>query len=223
MIRIDLLPPEYRRAERTAPAVFLATAGLVAFACVALFGVGYVWFGVVGKARGETEMAQDHLDNIKPRAEYSDRLESEKKDFSARLLQIKEFSDSRVLWTKKLDVLASLVDSPPEALPHTAWFGSLQMEMSTGRKMGLTLKGSSETGEIRRVSNLHATLKDTPVFFDGFVGISNPAGKVVVDEEYEPKESCEFEFLLELKDVTAAADPKKKKAAASRARPTAQK
>lgn len=216
MIRIDLLPQEYRRAERTAPAVFIATMGLVAFATIAVFGAGYSWFSVVGKAQGEVEIAKENLANLKPRADYSDRLEVEKKEFSARLVQIEDFSDSRILWTKKLDLLASLVDSPPENTPSTGWFESLDMQMDSGRKMGLNLKGFSETGEIRRVSNIHATLKGHPEFFDGFVGISNPAAKVVIDEEFDPKESCEFEFSLELLDKSAANDKKKKKKGASR-------
>lgn len=217
MIRIDLLPPEYKKAERTAPMVFLATVGLVVFACLALFGMGYVWFGVVGKARGDVQIAEEQLANLKPRADYSDRLEAEKKEFSARLLQIKEFSDSRILWTKKLDCLASLIDAPPEPMNHVVWLESFDMDMASGRKMGVNMKGYSETAEIRRVSNFHASLKDSE-FFDGFASISNPTAKVVIDEAYDPKESCEFEFALELKDSSANA----KKVKGARA-PTARK
>lgn len=216
MIRIDLLPQEYRRAERTAPAVFIATMALVAFATIAVFGAGYSWFSVVGKAQGEVEIAKENLDNLKPRADYSDRLEVEKKEFSARLVQIEDFSDSRILWTKKLDHLASLVDTPPASFPSTAWFKTLDMDMESGRKMGLNLTGLSETGEIRRVSNVHATLKGDRNFFDGFIGISNPAAKVVTDEAFDPKESCEFEFALELLDKSAIPDKKKKKGASGR-------
>ena len=207
MIRIDLLPPEYRRAESTAPAIFLGTIGLVLFACSALAGCAYAWFGIVGEARGKVEQAQEQLENMKPRAQYSDRLEVEKKEFSARLDHIKQFSDGRVLWTKKLDKLASIVDSPPEPYQYTIWLDSMQMEMASGRRMGLTMKGSSETAEIRRISNYHSTLQTKP-FFDGFEAISNPTAKVAIDEDFSPKESCEFEFKLDLVD-SGAKDKKK--------------
>lgn len=214
MIRIDLLPAEFRRAERTAPAVFLATIGLVVVACTALAGCGYGWFFVVGGARGETQQAQERLDNLKPRAEYCDRLEAEKKEFGARLDHIKEFSDSRILWTKKLDVLASMIDAPPEPYKYNVWLESLQMEMVSGRRMGISVKGQSDSAEVRRVSNFHSALK-APAFFSGFASISNPAAKVVVDEDFDPKESCEYEFKLDLIDKTAdsAGDKKKKPAA----------
>ena len=77
MIRIDLLPNEFRRAERTAPAQFFATVGLVALFCSAAAGSAWGWFGVVGGAKADVEMAQDVLDGKTPQVRYADQLEKD--------------------------------------------------------------------------------------------------------------------------------------------------
>ncbi len=207
MIRIDLLPEELRRAERTSPGLFLATVGLVIVVCCAGFGVGWGYFGLLGSAEADVASAQETFDSRKPRADYSDRLEAEKKDYTARLDHIKDFSDSRILWTKKLDQLASVVDSP-EAGRHTVWLESMTMKMTGGRNMGLNFKGQSESGEVRKVSYFHHDIS-TGSFFEDFESISNPTAKVVTDEDFDPAEACEFEFVLGLRDRTK--DQKKKK------------
>jgi len=199
MISIDLLPPEFRRAERTAPAVLFATLGLVALFFTALAGGAYAWFGVVGSAKNAVEMAQEVYDNKAPQATYCDRLESEKKEYTARMDHIKNFSDSRILWTKKLDQLASIIDSPPEQDRHLAWLQSLVVKMDGGRDQGLVLKGKSATGALNKLSYFNSDLKSGP-FFDEFTSISVPAGKVGHDDDFEPSAAWEFEAVLGIDD-----------------------
>ncbi len=217
MIRIDVLPPELRGTERTAPGVFLGMVGFVVFFCMTSVGVAYGWFGIVGSARGDIQIAQDQYDGKKPRADYSDRLEAEKKEYTARLDHIKSFSASRILWTKKMDQLWSLVDTPPEAGRHTIWLSELAMDMSSARTPALTLKGNSESGKFDKLSNFHSDLKSGE-FIRDFDAISNPTGEVTTDDEFEPAESCEFEFTLQLKDRSPDGSKKdaKKKAAAKK-------
>jgi hypothetical protein len=211
MIRIDLLPPELRGNERTAPGTFLGVIGLVIFVCLSAVGVAWGWFGIVGAARGDVEIAQDQLESKKPRAEYSDRLEAEKKEYSERLDHIRTFSSSRILWTKKIDQLWSLVDTPPEAGRHTIWFDQFAMDMGSARSPALTLKGDSESNKFDRLSAFHSDLKSA-AFIADFEGISNPTGEVKSDEDFIPAESCEFEFILQLKDrsLDSKANGKKK-------------
>lgn len=218
MIRIDLLPPELRGSERTAPGMFLGMIGLVVFGCLAAVGVAYAWFGVVGGARGDVQIAQDQLDGKKPRADYSDRLEAEKQEYSARLDHIRTFSQSRVLWTKKIDQLWSLVDTPPEAGRHTIWFDQVAMDMSSARSPALVLKGSSESGKFDKLSAFHGDLKSGD-FIKDFDGISNPTGEVKTDEDFIPAEACEFEFTLQLKDRSDGKKDAKKKPAAKKPAP----
>ncbi|MFG0318747.1 MAG: PilN domain-containing protein [Planctomycetota bacterium JB042] len=199
MIRIDLLPPEYRRAERTAPAQFMATIGLVALFSSAAAGCAYAWFGVVGGARADVENAKEVLESKKPQAVYSDSLEKEKKEYTARMDHIKTFSQSRILWTKKLDQLASLVDSPPEQDRHMVWLEELRVNMNDARSPGLRMKGHSATSHLKKLSDFNSDLK-TPPFFSEFVGISVPEGKVVTDEEFDPSSAWEFEASLTLTD-----------------------
>ena len=216
MIRIDLLPPEYRKAERTAPAQFLATVGLVALFFSAASACAYVWFGVVGNARADVESAKEIHESKKPMAAYCDSLEKEKKEYTARLDHIKNFSQSRILWTKKLDQLASLVDSPPEEDRHTVWMQELNVAMNDSRSNGLRMKGKSATARLKRLSDFNSDLK-APPFFTEFTGISVPEGKVVHDDDFEPSAAWEFEASLTLDD------PNPKKKAPAKAAPAPRK
>ncbi len=206
MIRIDLLPPEYRKAERTAPARFIATIGLVALVCSLAAALGYGWFGVVGGARADVQMAQEILEGKKPQAEYADKLEKEKKDYTERMDHIKEFGNSRVLWTKKIDQLASIIDSPAESDRHQVWLQSLVVKMDDPRSPGISIKGKSATGQLDNLSAFNADLQAKP-FFTEFESITNPAGKKILEEQFEPADAFEFETTLAL--VNRAGDAKK--------------
>jgi len=210
MITIDLLPAEHRRAERTAPAKFLATVGLVALFFSTASACAYVWFGVVGGARSDVENAKEIHESKKPMAAYCDTLEKEKKEYTARMDHIRDFSSSRVLWTKKIDQLASLVDSPEQEDRHTVWMQELNVAMNDARSRGLRIKGKSATARLKRLSDFNSDLK-TPPFFTEFNGISVPEGKVVHDDDFEPSAAWEFEASLTLEDpnpqTKAAAKP----------------
>ena len=53
MIRINLLPEEYRRSERTSPKIFAATLGGVILVCSVFGWFGFVYFGELGKLEAE--------------------------------------------------------------------------------------------------------------------------------------------------------------------------
>lgn len=208
MIRIDLLPEEYKRAERTAPAIFLATTGLAVLASSALAVCAYVWFAVVGGARGELAAARDTLASKIPQAAYADQLEKEKREYTSRLEHIRRFSDSRILWTKKLDQLAALIDSPEPPDRHLVWLEELSVDMNDPRAAGLRMAGRSASAELKKLSDFNADLKRMP-FFAEFSSVSVPAGEVVVEEDFDPRESWQFEAVLTIKDQYTGRDPKK--------------
>lgn len=223
MIRIDLLPQEYKRSDAPKPAQLFASVGLAMFFGLAAAGVAYAWFGIVGGARADVSMAKEVYENKKPQAEYSDRLEAEKKEYTERLDHIKTFSDSRILWTKKLDQLASMIDSPADQDRHNVWLSEMSLKLDGGRDNGLRVKGKSATSEVRRLSNFHHDLSQGE-FFKEFESISNPAGKVVTDEEFEPSAAWEFEFMLGLRGKDEDAKSAKKPAAgAAKAAPPVKK
>lgn len=200
MIRIDLLPAEFRRAERTAPALFIATMGLAIFCSLCAVGAGWAWFGLVDRARSDVASAQDLFDGKKPQADYSDRLEAEKKEYTSRLDHIKTFGESRILWTKKLDQLASIIDSPAEQNRHMTWLDELQVDMSSAaRGAGCDIKGNSSSAELKKLSDFHSDLAKGE-FFKEFESISDPAGEVDTDDDYDPKQAWKFDFKLGLKN-----------------------
>src|SRR5262249_55494732 len=156
-------------------------------------GLGYAWFGFVGKARGEVREARDLLDSRKPMADYSDALEAEKKEYTARFDHVETFGNSRVLWTQKLEQLAARNEAPPEENRHMIWLTELKMKMSGDRDTGLKLHGYSGTDEVSKLSNFHRDLA-TGAFFADFESITNPAGDKRRDEAFEPADAFEFEM-----------------------------
>lgn len=197
MIRIDLLPDEYRRTERTEPTLFFASLGLLVFFLATLSVAAYFWFAVVGQARSDVQVAHEILDSKRPMSLYADQLETEKKEYTSRLDHIHDFSNSRVLWTKKIDQLTSLIDSPLQDGRHQVWLQLLKVDMNDTRGRGMLLTGHSATSRLKNLSDFNTDLKTTP-FFNEFQSISVPAGKVVVDDDYEPSAAWEFEASLNL-------------------------
>jgi Tfp pilus assembly protein PilN len=222
MIRIDLLPEEHRRAERTPAGLLFATLGLVALFSTTAAACAWGYFSVVGGAETAVEQAQELLASKKPQADYCDKLEAEKKDFTERWNHIRSFSASRILWTKKMDQLTSLVDTPVESDRHQIWFESVEMNMSGVRDSGLKIGGRSASADISRMNNFHSDLAKGS-FFTEFATISNPAGEMDQDDKFEPAESFKFEFGLGLKEAFSGEKDtgKKKPAAKPKATPPA--
>ena len=99
MIRINLLPEEYRKAERTSPKVFASLLTSVALVCCSLGWFGYVYVGELGRLEMKVKQDQESLTTLMPQVAYHDSLTRETNDFQARFETIEQISKSRALWT----------------------------------------------------------------------------------------------------------------------------
>ena len=72
MIRINLLPEEYRRSERTSPKIFAATLVGVIVVCSGFGWFGYIYFGELGKLEAEHAAVAEQLGRVTETATYYD-------------------------------------------------------------------------------------------------------------------------------------------------------
>jgi hypothetical protein len=120
MIRVNLLPEEYRRVERTPPSLFLLIVVGVAVICLGLYYC-------VGRFMDTTRLLSDLNEKKAEKerwgveAERARKLDADIANYEKRLDTIKGIRASRIYWSKKLYLLA-------KDTPLGIWFASAKME-----------------------------------------------------------------------------------------------
>ncbi len=194
MIRINLLPEVYRRSERTSPKVFAATLAGVILACSSIGWFGLVYFGELGKLQVEHKGVQETLASVQVQAKYHDNLVKEREDFSKRADTIKNIAKGRMIWTKVMDDVITVVTNEGNSERHMGWFGSIRVKgTSAGSKKGpeMSMPGFVEGKDFRRVSNFHDDLEGANFYRDVLEG-TPPSGVRAVDKDRFPQESYKF-------------------------------
>ena len=198
MIQINLLPDEYKRAT-TVPPKSLAVLGVVSLLGFGSLGaLGYLFFTMRSEASSRVEIAQEQLNNLRPRSQYADALEKEKADFEKRNSTISEIAASRILWTKKLDRLSAIVNEDRSTGRHMVWLEQLDIDSRVDTAAGgVKLRGHSATANVENVSNFHEDLQADPVFAEGFETFTAPGSKRgELSEDLEPAEQMDFDFQV---------------------------
>ncbi len=209
MIRINLLPAEYRRGNRIPPKV-LATAFGSALAVAASLGwFGIVYFGELGELERTDVAVTSELQQKKQKASYYDKLEVNRQDYAARVQTIQDIGKSRRVWSKFMDELVDVVNDSSDAERHIAWFQSLgvKTEKKT-RAATITLPGAVQGGEMAKVANLHQDLERAP-FYQDVARKTAPGGKYMFDKDRTPGESFTFQLDMQFKPMVEEA-PKRR-------------
>jgi hypothetical protein len=222
MIQVNLLPAELRKREG-APVRRLAALAMGALlVSSSLMLVLTVHFGVLQKAQSTHEQMEGTLATLAPEAKYADALTREKAEYKKRNDTIQKISASRLLLTKKLDQLFDIIDYGEKSDRHFVWLTDLKVSPPRGASRGkdkdggtLDFKGYSATEALDKFSDFHKDLKESP-FFDDFLGIDDPSGRVVTfKEDVAPKKAWDFQLTMNLK---AAEDRQRGDAAPASAR-----
>ncbi|MGE3172950.1 MAG: PilN domain-containing protein [Planctomycetota bacterium] len=210
MIRINLLPVEYRRGNRISPKL-LATAFGSALAVAASIGwFGIVYFGELGQLEREDVEVTAELSQKKQKATYFDKLQTNKKDYSTRVQTIQDIGKSRRVWSKFMDGLIDVVNNSGDTERHLSWFDSLTVKTDKRlRGATISLPGAVEGGEMAKVANLHQDIELAP-FWPDVESKTPPAGKVDFDKSRVPAESFQFQLQIQLKPMVAAPDKGRK-------------
>lgn len=200
MIKINLLPEEYRRSERTSPKVFAAALVGVILVCSGFGWFGMIYFGELSKARKQHQEVSAQLKVDEQKAAYHDQLVKEKKEFSKRADTIRDIARGRKLWTKTMDGFIDLITNDGAADRHEAWFSNVQIRGSRDGRKGPTmiLPGRVAGGDLQKMANLFDDLKAADWFRD--VGmISKPEATREVTPNVVPEEALIFPLTMEFR------------------------
>jgi len=204
MIRINLLPEEYRRKAKTPLKLMLGVSAAVAVNASLLAWGAWMFFGVEARISTERSMLQTDMDGLTPQVAYHRSLESESRVHKSRENTLNEITKSRVSWTRKLDELIDVVNRGGGEQGHLIWLDDLNVTQNlAGSRAGAgELKASGHSGSDRfaQVANFLEDLEASS-FIDDFYPPAPPEGsESLIDEELDPAVVWAFPLSLKLKD-----------------------
>jgi len=215
MLKINLLPQEYREFERRTAGTYLMVAAGTVLSVSSLCIVAYLYFVILAGAETERNIVKEEFENLKPMAEYASDLEAEKAEFMQRKNIIRDIEATRIHWTRKLDQLCQVVSNRMNPERHCVWLKEMHARMNDSRQKGIDLKGYLSGDQYEQLSNFNEDLKNHDLFVDDFDSITNPTGTTVIDDKMCPPEAIEYAWTLNLryKNTVAAKRPILKKSA----------
>lgn len=203
MIRINLLPEEYRKQARTPVKLLL---GLL-LAIVVNAGLASWWalqaFGLQAELSSESASLQTELDGLQPQVTYYNSLDSESKQYKSRESTLAGITSTRISWTKKLDELIDIVNRGGNGQRHLVWFDDLQVSQTSDPKAksagSVKASGHSGSEKFAQVANFLEDLEGS-TFITDFMPPSPPEGtQTLVDETLIPSTAWSFPLALTLK------------------------
>jgi len=208
VIAINLLPAEYRKAEATPVARFVAIIAGAVLLTTGLVAYGFVHYSKLRGAREVLSATEDTFRNKKGLAEKSVALQAEVQAYETRRKAIQDVAASRVLWSKKLDEILDIFHNRGDRTQYFVWLNGLKVSPSreAGRKGEPTsggtvsFSGYSEGADITKVTNLRNAIRKEKDFFEDFKAISPPVFDTARwDDGKEPSVAGKFAFDLTLK------------------------
>ncbi|MDP6930125.1 MAG: hypothetical protein QF412_10525 [Planctomycetota bacterium] len=194
MIRINLLPEEYRRTERTSPKLFAATILGVILVGATIGRLGFVYFGELGRLEVERLSMEEIRDSHKNRVAYHDALAKQKGAYQKRSKTIQTIGQSRLLWTEVMDQFIDVVNNGGNTERHRAWFrGVTARDGNEKGGPGVQFPGWVQGNQIQKVADLHEDIEGSPFFVD-VKEKAAPSGVVDIDEERNPSQALFFDL-----------------------------
>ncbi len=220
MIRINLLPEEYRRKSRTPIKLMLTVAGVVSVNAGLLSWWGFLAFGIQAEIESERAVLQTENDGLTPQVNYHKSLEGERLRFASREAALASITKSRIGWTRKIDELIDVVNDGGEGRRHFVWLDNLTVSQrpDARAKSAGTVKsdGHSGSNDFAQVANFLEDLERSP-FIQDFSPPAPPEGsQALADKELVPSVVWAFPVSLSLKakdEPAAAKKPAAKPAA----------
>lgn len=203
MIRINLLPEEYRKKARTPIKLLL---GVTAAAAInGGLAAWWAWstFAVAAQIDSEKTVMQTEMDGITPQLNYYHSLEGESKQYKSRETTLAAITKSRISWTRKLDELIDVVNRGGDGQRHLVWLDDLQVAQSADPSAktpgSLHANGHSGSDKFAQVANFLEDLESSPFIHD-FQPPTPPEGtETLVDETLVPPVAWAFPLSLSLK------------------------
>ncbi len=207
MIRINLLPEEYRRKAKTPIKLMLAVTCMVAINASLAAWWGWVAYGVAAEIESERGVLTTEKEGLDPQVAYHKSLDGERKQHKLREDTLAQITTQRINWTRKLDELIDVVNRGGDGQRHLIWLDDLHVSRARGVRgkqeqvdFG-TLKASGHSGsdKFAQVANFLEDLEGSPFVAD-FRPPAPPEGSEAInDEELVPSTVWAFPLKLDLK------------------------
>ncbi|MHC4663119.1 MAG: hypothetical protein ACYS8W_15770 [Planctomycetota bacterium] len=181
MVRINMLPPEFRQAEGMyLPAVLLLLSGL---GLAALWAAALLWFyGQVHKSEEYLARYKNIERRLTEKSRQLAKMDTEAEEKRSRSRAVMKIRSRKIFWARKLHRLAKLTP------PGTIWWNRLEMKQLEP-KAGLTNGGSLTVNCLQKgtdISTLNSywdTIVSDRVFWLGFETFSPPDVQKLRDME----------------------------------------
>lgn len=203
MIRINLLPEEYRKKNRTPLKMMLAVATGVTVNSILLAWYAWLAFGVSAEIESERTVLQTELDGLTPQVDYHKSLDGEQLRYAAREKTLAGITASRINWTRKVDELITVINAGGEGGRHFVWLDDLTVQQTANERANnagsLKAAGHSGSDNFAQVANFLEDLENSP-FIVEFLPPAPPEGtQTLVDNELIPPVVWAFPLALDIK------------------------
>ncbi len=221
MIRINLLPEEYRRKARTPIKLLVAFVGAAAVNAGLMSWWAWTVFGVQAGIDSEKATLELEMEGLAPQVAYHQALDAESKQYQSREKTLAGITASRISWTRKIDELIDVVNRGGDGQRHLVWLDDLQVSQtsdSNAQSYGsVRANGHSGSDKFAQVANFLEDLESS-TFIEDFQPPSPPEGtQTLVDETLVPPVAWAFPMSLSLKSP----EDRAKSAAAAAAKQSA--
>lgn len=203
MIRINLLPEEYRKKARTPVKLLLGIAAAVLVNGGLATWWGWALFGEQAQVDSEKASLQTEMDGLTPQVNHYHGLEAEKKQYQTREQTLSSITNSRVSWTRKMDELIDVVNRGGDGQRHLVWFDDLNVAQGVESKgrggSGMKANAHSGSEKYAQIANFLEDLETSP-FISDFLPPAAPEGsQAMVDESLVPSVAWSFPLNVTLK------------------------
>jgi hypothetical protein len=203
MIRINLLPEEYRKKSRTPIKMLVAMGLVVALNAGLMSWWGWTVLGIRAKIESERATLQLEMDGLTPQVTYFHALETESKQYKVREKTLSSITSNRISWTRKLDELIDVANAGGDGSRHLVWLDDLTVTQTAdpnNKNFGsVRASGHSGSEKFAQVANFLEDL-EISAFVDDFEKPSPPEGtQTLVDETLVPPVAWAFPLSLSLK------------------------
>ncbi len=203
MIRINLLPEEYRKKARTPIKLVLALATAVILNSGLVVWWAFQKFGIQTEIESEAASLQTEMDGLTPQVNYHTALDGEAKAYKSRENTLSAITGSRISWTKKLDELIDVVNRGNNGQRHMVWFDDLNVSQAADPKAkssgSFKATGHSGSEKFAQVANFLEDVESS-TFIADFQPPSPPEGsQALADDTLVPSVAWSFPLALTLK------------------------
>lgn len=203
MIRVNLLPQEYRKAEATPLKQFFATVGAAVIVTLSVVFFGYVHFVNLPKKESELNTLNEEIKTQEAPVKQSKDLDAMLQDFMNQCNTIDKVAENRLVLSRKLDEFWEVICNPPPGR-YDVWLKTLSFNLGQkGPKSGgvVQFSGLSAGAPVAKISDFHEAVKQSE-FFKDCVEITYPWGqKSQLTKDREPTEGWDFNFTVNLKPM----------------------